>query len=76
MSKVEIKYNNTGNKWMFVLASGWKNCQRSHRWGRNASKKVQSELTNAYLKEKPEYIQDQVNKIRRSIEDRKSRIVW
>ena len=33
-------------------------------------KKAQSELTNAYMKEQIEYIQDQVNKIRHSVEDR------
>ena len=37
-------------------------------------KKIQSELNNAYLKEQTEYIQDQINKIRDSLEDRQSRI--
>ena len=37
-------------------------------------KKTQSELTNAYLKEQTEYIQDLINKIRDSVDDRQSRI--
>ena len=39
-------------------------------------KKVQSGLINAYLKEQTEYIQDQINKIRHSVEDRQSQIAW
>ena len=39
-------------------------------------KKAQNELTNVYLKELTEYIQNQINKIRESIEDRQSRIAW
>ena len=39
-------------------------------------KKTQSELTNAYLKEQTDYIQDQINKIRDSVEDTESRIAW
>ena len=39
-------------------------------------KKVQSELNNTYLKEQTEYIQDQINKIRDSVDDRQSRIAW
>ena len=32
--------------------------------------------TNTYLKEQTEYIQDQINKIRHSVEDRQFRIAW
>ena len=39
-------------------------------------KKVQNELTNVYLKEQIEYIQNQINKIRDSVGDRQSRIAW
>ena len=39
-------------------------------------KKTQSKLTSVYLKEQTEYIQDRINKIRDSVEDRQSRIAW
>ena len=40
-------------------------------------KKAQNELANIYLKEQTEkYIQNQINKIRDSVEDRQSRIAW
>ena len=39
-------------------------------------KKAQNELVNVYLKEQTEYIQNQINKIRDSVEDRQSRIAW
>ena len=39
-------------------------------------KKPQRELTNTYQKEQNEYIQGQINKIRNSVEDKQSRIVW
>ena len=39
-------------------------------------KKAQNKLTNIYLKEQTEYIQNQINKIRDSVEDRLSRIAW
>ena len=39
-------------------------------------KKAQNELPNIYRKEQTEYIQNQINKIRDSIEDRQSRIAW
>ena len=39
-------------------------------------KKVQNELANIYLKEQTEYIQNQIDKIRDSVEDRQSRIAW
>ena len=38
--------------------------------------KAQNELTNTYLKEQTEYIQNQINKIRDSVEDSQSRIAW
>ena len=37
-------------------------------------KKAQKELTNVYLQEQIEYIQNQINKIRDLVEDRQSRI--
>ena len=39
-------------------------------------KKTRNELTNVYLKEQTEYKQKMINKIRDSVEDRQSRIVW
>ena len=44
----------------------------------NAQKyeKVQNELTNVYLKEQTEYVKNQINKIRDSVEDRQSSIAW
>ena len=39
-------------------------------------KKTQNELANIYLKEQTEYIQNQIDKIRNSVEDRQSRIAW
>ena len=39
-------------------------------------KKAQNELANIYLKEQTQYIQNQINKIRDSVEDRQSRIAW
>ena len=39
-------------------------------------KKTQNEMNKAYLKQQIEYIQDQINKIRDSVEGRLSRIVW
>ena len=39
-------------------------------------KKAQNELANIYLKEQTEYIQNQINKIRDSVEDGQSRIAW
>ena len=38
--------------------------------------KGQKELANIYLKEQREYVQNQINKIRDSVEDRQSRIAW
>ena len=39
-------------------------------------KKAQNELANIYLKEQTKCIQNQINKIRDSVEDRQSRIAW
>ena len=39
-------------------------------------KKAQYQLAGIYLKEQAEYIQNQINKIRDSVEDRQSRIAW
>ena len=39
-------------------------------------KKAQNELTNVYLKEQLEYIQNQINKIQDSVKDRQSKIAW
>ena len=39
-------------------------------------KKAQNELTNIYLKEQTEYVQNQIDKIRDSVEDGQSRIAW
>ena len=39
-------------------------------------KKVQYQLTGIYLKEQTEYIQNQIDKIRDSVEDRQSKIAW
>ena len=49
-------------------------CNRRNPTNTNAQKlkKAQSELNNTYLKEQKEYIQDQINKIRDLVEDRKS----
>ena len=38
--------------------------------------KAQRELTNAYLNEQIQYIQGQIKKIRNSVKDRQSWIVW
>ena len=39
-------------------------------------KKAQNELANIYLKEQTEYIQNQIDKIRNSVEDRQFRMAW
>ena len=38
--------------------------------------KAQHQLTGIYLKEQAEYVQNQIDKIRDSVEDRQSRIAW
>ena len=37
---------------------------------------AQDQLAGTYLKEQTEYIQNQIDKIRDSVEDRQSRIAW
>ena len=39
-------------------------------------KKAQDQLADTYLKEETEYIHNQIDKIRHSVEDRQSRITW
>ena len=39
-------------------------------------KKAQNELASIYLKEQTQYIQNQIDKIRDSVEDMISRITW
>ena len=53
-------------------------CNRKNPTNTNALKlkKAQNELANIYLKEQTEYIQNQIDKIRDSVEDRQSRIAW
>ena len=53
-------------------------CNRKNPTNTNALKlkKAQNELATIYLKEQTEYIQNQINKIRDSVEDRQSRIAW
>ena len=51
-------------------------CNRKNPTNTNAPKlrKAQNELANIYLKDQTEYIQNQIDKIRDSVEDRQSRI--
>ena len=53
-------------------------CNRKNPTNTNALKlkKVQNELANICIKEQTEYIQNQIDKIINSIEDRQSRIAW
>ena len=53
-------------------------CNKKNPTNTNALKlkKAQNELVNIYLKEQTEYIQNQINKIRDSVEHRQSRIAW
>ena len=53
-------------------------CNRNNPTNTNALKlkKAQNEIANMYLKEQTEYIQNQINKIRDSVENRQSRIAW
>ena len=53
-------------------------CNRKNPTNENALKlkKAQNELASIYLKEQTEYIQNQIDKIRDSVEDRQSRIAW
>ena len=47
-----------------------------HNINAQKPKKAQNELTNVYIKEQIEYIQNQINKIRDSFEDRQYRMAW
>ena len=53
-------------------------CNRKNPTNTNALelKKAQNELASIFLKEQTEYIQNQIDKIRDSGEDRQSRIAW
>ena len=53
-------------------------CYRKYPTNTNAQKlkKAQYQLASIYLKEHTEYIQNQIDKIRDSVEGRQSRIVW
>ena len=53
-------------------------CNRKNPTNINALKlkKAQNELASIYLKEQTEYIQNQIDKIRDSVEDRLFRIAW
>ena len=53
-------------------------CNRSNPTNINGLKikKAQNELVNIYLKQQTEYIQNLIYKIRDSVEDRQSKIVW
>ena len=53
-------------------------CNRKNPTSANALKlkKAQNELASIYQKEQTEYIQNQIDKIRYSVEDRQSRIAW
>ena len=53
-------------------------CNRKNPTNTNALKlkKAQNELASIYLKEQTEYIQNQIDKIRDSVENRQSRIAW
>ena len=53
-------------------------CNRRNPTNINAQKlkKAQNELTNVYIKEQREYIQNQINRIKDSVVDRQSWIAW
>ena len=53
-------------------------CNRNNPTNTNALKlkKAQNEFANIYLKEQTEYIQNQIDKIRDSVEDKQSWIAW
>ena len=53
-------------------------CNRKNPTNTNGLKlkKKQNELANIHLKEQTEYIQNQIDKISDSVEDRQSRIAW
>ena len=56
----------------------WFQCNRKNPTNTNALKlkKAQNELASIYLKEQTEYIQNQIDKIRDSVENRQSRVAW
>ena len=62
----------------YVYGKTASKCNRKYPTNTNALKlkKAQNELANIYLKEQSEYIQNQIDKIRASVEDRQSRIAW
>ena len=53
-------------------------CNRKNPTNTNARKlkKTQNELTSIYLKEETHYIENHIDKIKESVEDRQSRIAW
>ena len=51
-------------------------CNRKNPTNALKLKKAQNELASIYLKEQTEYIQNQIDKIRDTVEDRQSRIAW
>ena len=53
--------------------SYWKNPTNTNAW---KLKTAQYQLAGIYIKEQTEYIQNQIDKIRDSVEDRQSRIAW
>ena len=63
-------------KWADVKTAS--KCNRKNPTITNALKlkKAQNELASIYLKEQTEYVQNQKDKIRDSVEDRQSRIAW
>ena len=75
MHNKDIKYHNTGNGWMPATVSAWKNIVNATAGGVGIliGPRV---LANIYLKEQTEFIQNQIDKIRDSVEDRQSRIAW
>ena len=51
--------------------------KNTNKYSANRSKdKILDELAGIYIKEQTEYIQNQIDKIRDSVEDRQSRIAW
>ena len=75
MHNEDIKYHNIGNGWMPATVSAWKNFVNATAGGVGIliGPRV---LVNIYLKEQTEFIQNQIDKIRDSVEDRQSRIAW
>ena len=63
-------------KWADVKTASLYNRRNLININAQKLKKAQNELTNIYQKEQTEGIQNQINKIRDSVEDRQSRIAW